>query len=194
VFRFGLSLLLSLLLAACGREAGSVSFTGVDVTGASFGRDFQLNDPDGRARFLSDFRGKYVLLFFGYTQCPDVCPTALARAVEVRRQLGADADKVQVIFVTVDPERDTPVVLRQYTGAFDPSFLGLSADAEGTRRVAEEFRVFYKKVPTGGSYAMDHTAFTFVFDMQGRLRLLLRHEQTAAQYASDLRNLMKTAS
>ena len=180
------------LLAGCGREV--VAYAGSDVTGANFGRDFHLADPDGRERSLADFRGKVVLLFFGFTQCPDVCPTALARAAEVRRQLGTDGDQVQVIFVTVDPERDTAALLRQYTTTFDPTFLGLRSDLQGTRKVAEEFHVFYQKVPTGGSYTMDHTALTYVFDAKGRLRLLLRHDKTAAQYVSDLRTLMKTAS
>lgn len=180
------------LLAACGREV--VFFAGSDVTGAKFGRDFRLADPDGRERTLADFRGKVVLLFFGFTQCPDVCPTALARAAAVRRQLGADGDKVQVIFVTVDPERDTPALLRQYTAAFDPGFLGLRADLEGTRKVANDFLVTYQKVTTGSSYTMDHTALTYVFDAKGRLRLLLRHDQTVAQYASDIRILLKSTS
>ena len=191
ILRTGL-LAVFVLLAACGREV--VAYSGSDVTGANFGRDFQLADPDGRERSLADFRGKVVLLFFGFTQCPDVCPTALARAAEVRRQLGADGDRVQVIFVTVDPERDTAALLRQYTTTFDPTFLGLRSDPQGTRKVADEFHVFYQKVPTGGSYTMDHTALTYVFDAKGRLRLLLRHDQTAAQYVSDLRTLMKTAS
>ena len=191
ILRTGL-LAVFVLLAACGREV--VAYSGSDVTGANFGRDFQLADPDGRERSLADFRGKVVLLFFGFTQCPDVCPTALARAAEVRRQLGADGDRVQVIVVTVDPERDTAALLRHATTTFDPTFLGLRSDVQGTRRVADEFHVFYQKVPTGGSYTMDHTALTYVFDAKGRLRLLLRHDQTAAQYVSDLRTLMKTAS
>ena len=181
-----------LVITACGREVAF--FAGSDVTGAKFGRDFRLADPDGRERTLADFRGKVVLLFFGFTQCPDVCPTALARAAAVRRQLGADGDRVQVIFVTVDPERDTPALLRQYTTAFDPGFLGLRADLEGTRKVANDFLVTYRKVTTGSSYTMDHTALTYVFDPQGRLRLLLRHDQTVAQYASDIRILLKSTS
>jgi len=173
-----------LLLSACGR--GISAYNGIDITGADFASDFRLGDSDGRERTLADFRGKYVLLFFGYTQCPDVCPTALSRAAEVRKLLGTDGDKLQVIFVTLDPERDTAEMVKQYTAAFDPSFLGLRTDLEGTRKVAKEFRVFYQKVPSGGSYTMDHTAFTYVFDAQGRPRLILRHDQTADQYASDL--------
>jgi len=185
-------LLLAALLAvaACGEQGSAQRFIGSDVTGSEFGRDFHLLDPDGRERALADFRGRYVLMFFGYTQCPDACPTALARAVEIRKQLGADRERVQVIFVTVDPERDTAPLMREYTSAFDPSFLGLRSDVAGTRKVAEEFRVFYEKVPTGSSYTIDHSALTYVFDAQGRLRLIWRPDQTAAECVSDLRSLM----
>jgi protein SCO1/2 len=183
---------LAMALAACGGDAPM--FRGMDLTGADWGRDFALQDPDGRTRTLADFRGKFVLLFFGFVQCPDVCPTALTRAKEVRRLLGADGERLQVIFVTVDPERDSAALLREYTAAFDPSFLGLRADAEGTKRAAAEFKVFYEKVPTGSSYTVNHTAMTYVFDAQGRLRLGLRHEQGADEVAADLRTLMKQAS
>ena len=183
-----------LLVALCGCGDDAPSFNGVDVTGADWGRGFSLQDPDGRTRTLVDFRGKYVLLFFGYTQCPDVCPTALARAKEVKGLLGADGERVQVIFVTVDPERDTPELMREYTAAFDPSFLGLRADAEGTKRVASEFKVYYEKAPAGASYTVNHSALTYVFDAQGHLRLALQHSQTAEQYAADLRTLMKQSS
>ena len=179
-------------LASCDRNAPT--YAGADITGAKFGGDFQLSDPDGRVRTLADFRGRYVMMFFGYTQCPDVCPTALARAAEVRKRLGADGDKLQVIFVTVDPERDTAALLKEYTAAFDPTFLGLRTDLAGTKKVADEFRVFYQKVLTGSSYAMDHSAFTYVFDTQGRIRLMLRHDQSAEQFAGDLRMLMKASS
>jgi protein SCO1/2 len=180
------------LLAACGRKAQS--FNGIDITGADYGRDFRLRDPDGRERTLADFRGRCVLLFFGFTQCPDVCPTALSRAAEVRRLLGADADKLQVIFVTIDPERDTPAVLRGYTANFDPTFVGLYGDAQQTGQAAKDFRVFYQKVPTGNSYTMDHTALTYAFDPSGRLRLALRHDLSAEQVAADLRVLMQLDS
>jgi protein SCO1/2 len=179
-------------LASCDRNA--VSYSGIDITGATFGGDFRLSDPDGRVRTLADFRGRYVMVFFGYTQCPDVCPTALARAADVRKRLGADGDKLQVIFVTVDPERDTAALLKEYMAAFDPTFFGLRTDLAGTRQVANEFRVFYEKVPTGSSYTMDHSAFTYVFDTQGRIRLMLRHDQTAEQFAGDLRKLMTASS
>ena len=166
------------------------SFNSLDVTGAAWGRDFSLLDPQGRTRTLADFRGQVVVLFFGFTQCPDVCPTALSRAAAVMQQLGPAADRVQVIFVTVDPERDTAPMLAEYTRAFHPRFLGLMADLETTERTARDFKVFYRKVPTGSSYTMDHTALSFVFDPAGRLRLAVRHETTAEQLAQDLKRLL----
>ncbi len=181
-----------LLATGCGGDAPK--FHGLDLTGASWGRDFSLQDPEGRTRSLADFRGKYVMLFFGFTHCPDVCPTALTRAKEVKRLLGADAERLQVIFVTVDPERDTATLLREYTAAFDPSFLGLRGDAGATKRTAAEFKAFYEKVPTGAGYTVNHSAFTYVFDAQGRLRLAMQHTQSAEQYAADLRALMKRPS
>ena len=180
------------LLPACGESRPR--FNGIDVTGVDYGRVLQLADPDGKLRSLADFHGKAVLLFFGFTQCPDVCPTALARAVAVRQKLGADAGRVQVLFVTVDPERDTPALLRAYTQAFDPSFIGLRGNEEETAAAAKEFRVIYRKVPTGSTYTMDHTALTCVFDPSGRLRLALRHEQSADQVADDLHILLQSAS
>ena len=166
------------------------SFNSLDVTGAAWGRDFSLLDPQGRTRTLADFRGQVVVLFFGFTQCPDVCPTALSRAAAVMQQLGPAADRVQVIFVTVDPERDTAPMLAAYTHAFHPRFLGLMADLPTTERTAKDFKVFYRKVPTGSSYTMDHTALSFVFDPAGRLRLAVRHETTAEQLAQDLKRLL----
>jgi len=168
----------------------SGSFNGLDVTGAAWGRDFSLQDAQGRTRTLADFRGQVVVLFFGFTQCPDVCPTALSRAAAVMQQLGPAADRVQVIFVTVDPERDTAPMLAAYTRAFHPRFLGLMADLETTERTARDFKVFYRKVPTGSSYTMDHTALSFVFDPAGRPRLAVRHETTAEQLAQDLKRLL----
>jgi protein SCO1/2 len=170
------------------------SFNGVDITGASYAQDFRLNDADGRERTLADFKGKAVMMFFGFTQCPDVCPTALVRAAEIRRMLGADGERLQVIFVTVDPERDSPVVLKAYTQAFDPSFIGLYGDLRTTAETAKAFKVFYKKVPTGSSYTMDHSAFSYVFDPRGKIRLVLRHEQSAQECAQDLRQILQTAS
>ncbi len=189
-----LSLVLLWLISGCQRAddaAAGASFRGMDITGASYGHDFRLSDPDGRERTLADFKGKVVLLYFGFTQCPDVCPTALSRAAEAKRLLGPEGERLQVIFVTLDPERDVAAVLRDYTAAFDPSFLGLSGDLQRTRETADHFKVYYRKVPTGGSYTMDHSTLSYVFDPQGRLRLALRHEQNAQDYAHDLRLLLQ---
>jgi protein SCO1/2 len=185
------------VLAACspqGSGDGRVTagrFHAIDVTGADYGTDFRLADPQGRERTLADFRGKAVLLFFGFTQCPDVCPTALSRAVEVMRLLGDDGTKVQVLFATVDPERDTAELLQAYTTTFHPSFIGLRTDLERTRETAKHFKVFFAKVPTGSSYTMDHTAMTYAFDPQGRLRLAIRHSATAREVADDVGLLLK---
>ena len=183
---------LAVFIAGCNRagDAAAPGFRGIDLTGAPYGRDFRLTDADGRERTLADYQGKAVLMYFGFVQCPDVCPTALIRAAKVKQLLGADGDKLQVIFITIDPERDTPEVIKAYTAAFDPSFIGLYGDAKRTRETADEFKVYYKQVPTGSSYTMDHSALSYAFDPQGRLRLALRHEQTAEDYAHDLRQLL----
>jgi len=183
---------LAVFIAGCNRagDAAAPGFRGIDLTGAPYGRNFRLTDADGRERTLADYKDKAVLMYFGFVQCPDVCPTALIRAAKVKQMLGADGDKLQVIFITVDPERDTPEVIKAYTAAFDPSFIGLYGDAKRTRETADEFKVYYKQVPTGSSYTMDHSALSYAFDPQGRLRLALRHEQTAEDYAHDLRQLL----
>lgn len=166
-------------------------FKGIDVTGAPYGKGFALTDMHGQPRTLADFKGQVVMLYFGFVQCPDVCPTALTRASQVMQQLGPElAARVQVIFVTVDPERDTPALLRDYMAAFDTRFLALVGSPEQTKATADEFRVFYKKVPTGSGYTMDHTALSYLFDPQGRFRVVLRHEQTANDYAADIRSLL----
>ena len=175
-------------LAACGWLAPG--YNGINLTGVDWGRDFRLSDADGREHSLADWRGKYVMLFFGYVYCPEVCPSALVRAAEVRNALGADKDRIQVITVTLDPERDTPAQIRDYAAAFDPSFVGLWGTPERIKEVAKEFRVYYQKVPTGSSYSIDQTALTFVFDPEGRLRLAWGHRQTSEQYIADFRKLM----
>ena len=192
ILRRCVALLLIAVLAACG--AGGPAFQASDISGSSFGRDFELKDPQGRTRTLADFRGKAVVLFFGYTQCPDVCPTTLAALAEAMKRLGADADRVQVLFVTVDPERDTPALLAQYVPAFDPRFIGLYGDADATARTAKEFKVLYQKVagPTG-NYTMDHSAGTYVFDPQGRLRLYVSNGQGPDVFVHDLRELLHAA-
>ena len=189
-----LNLLFALTLALAGCSPDGPQFKASDVTGTTFGRDFALTDHAGRPRTLADFRGKVVVLFFGYTQCPDVCPTTLATLAEAMRRLGPDAARVQVLFVTIDPERDTAELLSHYVTAFDPSFLGLSGDAEATARTAKEFKILYQKQPgrTPETYTMDHSAGTFVFDPAGRLRLYVGHGQDADVFAHDIRELLRT--
>ena len=167
-------------------------FVNTDLTGADYGKEFSLTDHNGRARRLGDFRGKVVTLFFGYTQCPDVCPTNLTAMAQVMKLLGNDAERVQVLFVTVDPERDTKELLAQYVPSFYPTFLGLYGDESATRKTAQEFKVFYQKVPgkTAASYTVDHSAGTYVFDPKGRLRLYVRHGQTPQAIAADLKLLL----
>ncbi|HEX5784348.1 MAG TPA: SCO family protein [Burkholderiaceae bacterium] len=174
--------------------AAAVAFRGIDLTGAPYGKGFALTDMHGQPRTLADFKGQVVLLYFGFVQCPDVCPTALTRANEVLTQLGPErAARVQVLFVTVDPERDTPELLRHYMTAFNPRFLALRGNAEQTQATAAGFKAFYQKVPTGSSYTMDHSALSYLFDPQGRLRVALRHEQTAADYTADIAALLAGA-
>lgn len=181
-------------LVGCGAPKPP-AFHGTDLTGASFGRDFSLTDPQGRARSLAEFKGKVVTLFFGYTQCPDVCPTSLATMAQVVKALGKDGDKVQVLFVTVDPERDTPALLGEYVPSFDPRFLGLRGDAATIAAVAKEFKIFYQKQPGSrpDTYTMDHTAGTYVYDPQGRLRLLEKHGDKVENLLADIRLLLDGA-
>jgi protein SCO1/2 len=177
------------VLAGC--NGSGPSFKNTDITGAGYGKDFTLTDHTGKTRTLADFRGKVVVVFFGYTHCPDVCPTTLADLKVAREQLGEDGKRVQVLFVTVDPERDTRELLSNYVPTFDPSFLGLYGDPAATARVAKEFRVFYQKVPgkTPDSYTVDHTAGSYVFDPQGRLRLLVR-PGNVPNLVADLKTLL----
>jgi protein SCO1 len=178
-------------LTACGPDAPS--FKASDVTGTTYGRDFELTGHDGKPHTLADFRGKVVVLFFGYTQCPDVCPTTLAELSEVMKQLGPDAARVQVLFATIDPDRDTAELLAQYVPAFNPAFLGLYGDADATARTAKEFRVFYQKQPgrTPGTYTMDHSAGTFLFDPLGRLRVYVSYGQGPDVFVHDIRELLR---
>jgi protein SCO1/2 len=187
-----LTLLIAVTLPACRPSTAPPPFKGVDLTGSPWGRDFALADHRGEPRRLADFRGKVVLLSFGYLNCPDVCPTTLATLAETMKLLGAEAEKVQVLFVTVDPERDSAERLAGYVPWFDARFVGLRGDVAATAAVAAEFRVFYQKrnIGSAGGYAMDHTAGAYVFDPQGRLRLLLRHGATAEDMAADLRLLL----
>jgi len=178
-------------LAAC--DGGAPKFKGTDITGADYGKALELTDHHGKARRLEDFRGKAVVLFFGFAHCPDVCPTTLADMAQVMRALGPDAERVQVLFVTVDPERDTQEVLAKYVPAFDARFLGLRGDLAATRAAAKEFKVYFEKRPgnTPGEYSVDHSAQSYVIDPQGRLRLFVRHERIAEDLAADLRRLLQ---
>jgi len=183
----------SMMLSACGeKSAPAPKFQNTDLTGLEYARDFALTDHTGKPRTLADFKGKAVVVFFGFTQCPDVCPTTLAEMSEVLKQLGPQADKVQVLFITVDPERDTQELLSKYVPAFHPSFIGLRGDAAATEKVAKEFKAFYQKVPgsTPGSYTMDHTAGSYVFDPQGRIRLFVRHGKGPEPIVHDLKQLL----
>ena len=184
--------ILCVVLTACSPKP---EFKNIDITGSTaFGKDFSLLDPDGKVRTLADFKGKVVVMFFGYTQCPDICPTTLTEMQQVMTLLGPQSDKVQVIFVTVDPERDTAEILKQYVPAFDPRFLGLRpADEAALERVTKDFKIYYKKVPgtKPGSYTMDHTAGSYAFDPEGRLRLYIKHAQGPETLAHDLKELLK---
>jgi protein SCO1/2 len=183
----------ALFVAGCGKEAPA--FQNVDITGnTQFGKDFSLPDSSGKTRTLGDFKGKVVVLLFGYTHCPDVCPTTMAELSQALQQLGPDdAKRVQVLFVTVDPERDTPALMAQYVPAFNPMFVGLrpANDAELVK-VTKDFRVYYAKVPgkTPDSYTMDHTAASYVFDPDGKLRLFARDGQGAAPWVHDIKLLL----
>jgi protein SCO1/2 len=186
----------ALVLAGCDRmkalfEPGA-KFNGIDITGAQYARNFALVDAHGRERTMADFQGKIVVIFFGFTQCPDVCPTAMVELAQVKQALGADGDKLQGIFITVDPERDTPEVIGPYVQAFDPSFVALRGSPEQTAAVAREFKVYYNKVPgkTPDSYTMDHSAGLYVFDAQGRVRLYARHGIGAELLTQDIRRLL----
>jgi len=186
------ALLFAALIAGCDFSSKTPKFQLTDLTGAEFGRDFQLTDHTGRPRALADFRGKVVVIFFGYTHCPDVCPTTLGELAIVANELGKDADHMQVLFITVDPERDTPALLAKYAPAFNPDFLGLSGDADTTARTAKEFKVFYQKQPLpGGGYSVDHSAGTYIYDAAGRLRLFAGYGQGAPKMLHDIRLLLQ---
>ena len=190
-----LGMFAALALAACQPAPQAPAFQATDITGAAFARDFKLTDHHGRARELADFRGKVVAVFFGYVHCPDVCPTTLSDFARALEQLGADAEQVQVIFVTVDPERDTPDVLKQFVPSFNPGFLGMYAEPEALRELAKEFKVVYQKTSVKGAddYLIDHSAGTYVFDKQGNVRLLMSYGSSPDAIAHDLKVLLKTS-
>jgi protein SCO1/2 len=196
-----LKLLLALLLslgvaqfAGCDRGAPAPKFRLTDVTGADFRTELSLTDHNGRPRTLADFRGKVVTVFFGFTHCPDACPTTMVEMAGVMKELGPDADKLQVLFVTVDPERDTQKVLSQYVPSFHPSFLGLYGDADATARAAKAFKIYYQKRPVeGAGYSVDHSAGTFVLDREGRVRLFAQYGLEGAAILHDIRLLLAGA-
>lgn len=180
------------LLAAC--QPDKPQFKAIDITGADYAQGFQLTDFNGQPRSLADYKGKVVVVFFGFTQCPDVCPTTMNEMAQVKKLLGTDGDKLQVVFISIDPERDTPEVLKAYMGSFDPSFAGLyAASPEALAALAKDFKIFYKKVDgkTPTSYSMDHTAASYVYDPQGRLRLYARYGMGAQAMADDIRLLLQ---
>ncbi len=182
------------LFVAC--QPNSPSFTAIDITGADYARDFALTDHNGQARTLKDFQGKVVMMFFGYTQCPDVCPTSMVEMAEIRKLLGKDGERVQGLFVTLDPGRDKPAMLKEYMANFDPTFLALYATAEKTAGLAKDYKVYFKKVdgPTPTSYTMDHTAGSYVYDTNGKLRLFTRYGTKPELTVEDIRQLLRQAS
>jgi len=184
------------VLVACDNKTSTskVSFVNTDITGSDIGRDFELTDHTGKRRTLADYRGKVVALFFGFAQCPDICPTTLADLAQVKKDLGADGDKFQVLFITVDPERDTQEVLAGFVPVFDSSFVALRGDKAEIDKVTKDFKVFAQKVAgkDSGNYTIDHTAATYVYDTQGRVRLFVRHGQTLSLIA-DVKQLIAEA-
>jgi protein SCO1/2 len=179
------------ILSAC--SDAKPSFSSVDITGATYGKNFELTDHNGKVRTLADFKGKIVVMFFGYTQCPDVCPTSMAELAEIKKLLGPDGDKLQGLFVTVDPARDTPEVLKGYMENFDPSFIALYTSPEKLEALAKDFKVYYNRVngQTPTSYTMDHSAGSYIYDTQGNLRLFTRYGSGAKVLAADIQQLLK---
>ena len=192
----GGALLASMTTFLVGCKPNPIKFEGVDITGAAYGQDFPLQDASGKQRSVQEFAGQVVVVFFGYTQCPDVCPATLQELVEVKALLGSQADRLQGVFVSLDPERDTPEVIQAYTQAFDPSMLALTGTPEQIAAVAKDFKVFYKKVEgkQPGSYTMDHSAGLYVYDTKGQLRAYHRYGQGAPALAKDVKALLDEAA
>ena len=189
--RYLLSALAVFALVACSPD--KPKFNAIDITGADYAKGFTLTDHNGQSRSLSDFKGKVVVLFFGYTQCPDVCPTSMVELAEVKRLMGADGDKLQGVFVTVDPVRDTAELLKAYMANFDPTFVAFIPTPEQLAVVAKDYKIYYKKVDgkTPTSYTMDHSAGSYVYDTQGNLRLYSRYGVGAQVLAQDIQTLLK---
>jgi protein SCO1/2 len=182
----------SSLLVACSPEE-KPQFKSIDLTGADYAKDFALADQNGKLRTIKDFAGKVVIVFFGFTQCPDVCPTSMAELAQIKKAMGTDGDKLQVVFITVDPERDTPELLKAYMGNFDPTFIALRPTMDQLPQVAKDFKIYYKKVEgtTPGSYSMDHSAGSYVYDPKGNIRLYSRYGNDSQGLTSDFRLLLK---
>ena len=179
-------------LVGCDAKLPGAAFKAVDITGAPYAQDFDLPDVTGQRRHLSDFKGKVVVVFFGFTQCPDVCPTTLLELAEARKLLGADGARVQGVFITVDPERDSAELLKAYVASFGPDWVALRGSPDEIKATAKSFKVFYAKVPgtTPGSYSVDHTAGSYVFDTKGKVRLFTRYGVGVQALADDLRLLL----
>jgi protein SCO1/2 len=186
----------TLALAGCERTTPPHRFNSVDLTGAEYARQINLPDFDGKPRTLADFKGKVVAVFFGYTQCPDACPTTMAELAGIEKTLGPDAARLQVVFITVDPARDSAALLKSYVTNFRPDFIALRGDEAQTKAVAKEFKVFYEKVPgrTDDSYTIDHTAGTYLFDTQGRIRLFASQSLDPALLTADIKALLDEKS
>jgi protein SCO1/2 len=186
------SMLVAALAVGCSRP--TKPFNSVDISGVDYAREFELPDVDGRMRTLSEFKGKVVVVFFGFTHCPDVCPTTLAELTEVKRSIGKDGERVQGVLVTIDPERDTPQLLKTYAASFDPTTVALRGSQAQTQAVAKEFKVLYAKVPSksGSGYSMDHTAGSYVFDTHGRPRLFTRYGSGPKALAEDIKRLLES--
>lgn len=181
-------------VTGCDSSPKAPPFQLTDITGAEFARGFQLTDHNGKPRTLAEFKGKVVVVFFGYTYCPDACPTTMGELALVMKDLGKDADRLQILFITVDPERDTPAILSKYVPAFHPGFLGLYGDADATARTAKEFKVFYQKQPLpGGGYSVDHSAGSYIYDAAGRVRLFAQYGKGAQPLLHDIRLLLREA-
>ena len=178
------------MLTACSEE--SVAFHSIDITGADYANGFSLTDHNGQPRTLADFKGKAVVMFFGFTQCPDVCPTSMSELAQAKQLLGADGDRLQGLFVSIDPERDTPEIMKEYIASFDPSFLALYAKPDELPELAKQFKIYYKKVPgsTPDNYTMDHSAGSYVFDPKGHVRLYFRYGSGAQAMADDVKLLL----
>lgn len=193
-FALAIGLASVILLANCSNKI-EPAFLSTDITNANFGRDFELTDHNGKIRSLNDFKGKVVVLFFGYTNCPDVCPSTMGKLASAIKKLGEDAKHVQVLFVSVDPEHDTSTLLKQYVTAFNPAFLGLSGEIQTTRDIAKEFKVIIQKQAgeDQNSYTMDHSTGTYIFDFTGRLRLYVNASKNADTFSHDILELLRTS-